>query len=1161
MKGDFSRQTFDPDKAYTRVLRQQGRVDLDADWNEQQAILNHLNRTTRTDIIGPAGAPIDAAGFAIELSGGAVNIGAGHFYVQGQFLNLEQAVTFDAQPYFGNVPLFLDTDGTPMDSPTAGRYLFFLESWDYHITAVEDASLREPALGASGPDTTTRVKTVWRIRALRLDDAGSSAHCETVTPAWTNLITPPDGTLAAQARAVPPVTNLCVLPETAGYQSLDHRHYRVEIHDPGNPDTATWKWSRDNAAFVVHWLERNGNELTVSSTGFDAHIGFHNGGWVEITSDTYELSGQPGTLVRVDQVIGDVLQVDTTTATGSLDLIDFGDNPKIRAWDSAGALDVSTGTFLALENGVEVEFGAGSYATGDYWMIPARSGIGVLWPKAGGVALAQPRFGTEHRFARLALMDFEADTWTWIVDCRPLFPATTALMTMDVLGGDAQEILPDPADPTALLPLHQPLQVGVARGIHPVANALVRFQVSSGNGQLSDEIVATNPNGRAQVDFSLDSITLIQTVEAQLVSPGGDPRHLLHSFSARLSRAAEVSFDPVNCPPLAGDRTVQAAIEWLCQTRTQGCATYVLSPDSDWQAVLLGLQEGEDAKICFRRGNYRTETRLEMRDLGHIQLSGCGPGSRIIASGPECALYFENCASLKVSDLAFLSPLVSDPQSPIADINGVLTAQACGTVAVDDCHFLTGASDRDDRACLTIRQVRGGRAETITSHVSVNNNEFLVGNGQTGVLITDAGVVNVGHNQISGNGEVPAASDDNGNVIINPEIVTGIFKRLVGDMLEGTNTSTGGTRVEVGAGAFSARINSPVDKKDWKRAMTANPPTEEELADNQAFTSYVERVATYIATNPDRAPSYNLIRNAILISSGETTVKPETARRIIVSGDAIEVVAASPDNTGREITLSVREHRVSFNSELNQSDWNRLIRAVPTNNVNSSDVLNQVVRETAKRLITDAGFRAQFNAADAYINELAARTVAIAAKGIICAGTRLDDVRVCGNNLTRVYEGIRVAVSHRAPATAPPDMVDTVAICDNHMTLALPVSTTRGDQGIKVGNAQRVTVSGNEVLYSPLNDDPLYSTGIELWGHYGPQIHLRENTVSSAVHAIRFTVEDYQFNSDKNFPLWRAVGNLSINGGRFAFVFRTDPEAPGGEQQVPFIERDNVSVL
>ena len=39
MKADLTRDTFHPLKHYSRVLMQQGRVQLDADMNEQAAIL------------------------------------------------------------------------------------------------------------------------------------------------------------------------------------------------------------------------------------------------------------------------------------------------------------------------------------------------------------------------------------------------------------------------------------------------------------------------------------------------------------------------------------------------------------------------------------------------------------------------------------------------------------------------------------------------------------------------------------------------------------------------------------------------------------------------------------------------------------------------------------------------------------------------------------------------------------------------------------------------------------------------------------------------------------------------------------------------------------------------------------------------------------------
>lgn len=48
MKDDFVRKTFKKKKHYHEVNKQQGRVQLDADWNEQRDILFHHNSSVRT---------------------------------------------------------------------------------------------------------------------------------------------------------------------------------------------------------------------------------------------------------------------------------------------------------------------------------------------------------------------------------------------------------------------------------------------------------------------------------------------------------------------------------------------------------------------------------------------------------------------------------------------------------------------------------------------------------------------------------------------------------------------------------------------------------------------------------------------------------------------------------------------------------------------------------------------------------------------------------------------------------------------------------------------------------------------------------------------------------------------------------------------------------
>jgi hypothetical protein len=92
MKGDFSRVTFDVTKHFSRVLMQQGRVQLDADWNEQTAIMLHYLQTLAADLIGPYAGPKDNNGFAIEPipnTPGDFKIGNGHYYVDGILVELE----------------------------------------------------------------------------------------------------------------------------------------------------------------------------------------------------------------------------------------------------------------------------------------------------------------------------------------------------------------------------------------------------------------------------------------------------------------------------------------------------------------------------------------------------------------------------------------------------------------------------------------------------------------------------------------------------------------------------------------------------------------------------------------------------------------------------------------------------------------------------------------------------------------------------------------------------------------------------------------------------------------------------------------------------------------------------------------------------------------
>ena len=65
MKADITRVTFRSAKHFHSVVMQQGRVQVDADWNEPGDILSGLDEMTRIDTIGPHGVPKAGGGFEI----------------------------------------------------------------------------------------------------------------------------------------------------------------------------------------------------------------------------------------------------------------------------------------------------------------------------------------------------------------------------------------------------------------------------------------------------------------------------------------------------------------------------------------------------------------------------------------------------------------------------------------------------------------------------------------------------------------------------------------------------------------------------------------------------------------------------------------------------------------------------------------------------------------------------------------------------------------------------------------------------------------------------------------------------------------------------------------------------------------------------------------
>lgn len=429
MKGDFSRQTLcnARKRHYIGVLMQQGRVQLDADWNEQQGIFQNRIETGSLDLIGMCGAPRHNPGFCImteetqlskeekerlarlgilPLKGDNFLIGPGHYYVDGILCENDEVLSFTTQIDLLNITF----SGKPE------TYLAYLDVWHRHMTALDDPLIREKALG--GPDTTTRIKTVWQVRVSPLNE------WEIKTESTTGMLAACAGRPDSSSGDSP-----CLLLPTSGYKRLENQLYRVEIHDPGSPgDKASFKWSRDNGSIVAK-IDKMSNDdpkkLIVKDIGPDTTLRFAPQQWVEVINNELELNGTPGCLIRIKEVDLDKLEI--TLEDAPTVSIDAKLNPKLRQWDGKGLVEIPADNdgWIGLESGIEVKFSQGTYKSGDYWLIPARSVTGdIEWPydeTPDKNPLPQPPLGIQHHYCKLALLDFNGFRFTKVEDCRRIF--------------------------------------------------------------------------------------------------------------------------------------------------------------------------------------------------------------------------------------------------------------------------------------------------------------------------------------------------------------------------------------------------------------------------------------------------------------------------------------------------------------------------------------------------------------------------------------------------------------------------------------------------------------------------------------------------------------------------------------------------------------------
>ena len=157
--GTYSRFSFDEMKRYVSMLKEQGKVVLDDEFNVAQEILHTLLRRTTQDGWGDGavgdGWKVVGTGAANNFTitgGNGTAAGAGRIYVNGIMVMLPSNITYSTQEIAG--PALTTPAGARTDE-------VYLDVWLDEYGPADDAAITDPTLGT---ETSRRLRVMYMVR-------------------------------------------------------------------------------------------------------------------------------------------------------------------------------------------------------------------------------------------------------------------------------------------------------------------------------------------------------------------------------------------------------------------------------------------------------------------------------------------------------------------------------------------------------------------------------------------------------------------------------------------------------------------------------------------------------------------------------------------------------------------------------------------------------------------------------------------------------------------------------------------------------------------------------------------------------------------------------------------------------------------------------------
>lgn len=592
IRNDASRHLFRPEdnRAPRRVVPRQGQVLLDTDLSHTAELpLYRIERET-AETLGPDDRLlVTGRAFEPRKSGQSIEFSRGAAYLAGTRIEIADNVTLGGQP-----------NPVDLQSAPGDTFAYVLKTVERYVDPVEDAAYADKALGDA--EAAGRAMQDWQILILPLPDKTQCANLMH-TDVWRGMASHSTGRLSVDVAAAATAADPCTILPEGGFSGLENLMYRVEVHG-GEPvaehapdDGRVYglkglklKVSRRNASTLVRIDEMSGAELRVSPPARDPRTWFAPGTYAEIVTPQDDIDptaaqaveGGAGRLFAVTRATEDRVTLAATpadiAATGALGNGDW----FLRLWDrmpdGAGVvvvedidndgrskpLDIGLGLSLTLGGGEDAVF-----RRGDFWTFTARADGSIDWPEG---AFEVPH-GPWRKYAPIGIFgsghpDFKVE------DCRIILP-TLSDRILAYQGGDGQSLFPETED--RFQPLPGKLRLAVMRGERPVPGARIEWssvddfsagQIEGQGIKPSDPAVTyADEHGRVEVTWSLDIGAAEKPHGLRATLDGGAGPGQSVMFTADVNTAARTLYrnDDAVCPDLKGLRTVQEAIDALCQ--------------------------------------------------------------------------------------------------------------------------------------------------------------------------------------------------------------------------------------------------------------------------------------------------------------------------------------------------------------------------------------------------------------------------------------------------------------------------------------------------------------------------------------------------------------------------------------------------------------------